>query len=576
MSENTKHPSESELLLAADGELAPVRAKQVAAHLKACWPCRGLMHDIEDTIAALVSAREAAAESEIPPAGPGRALLFARLQAARATGTSSSSWTRIFPYLGSKLLPALLPKFPAPLFVGFASLSVLAAWFLAQPRLSPRVFLERAIASSSPAAEPKDGVIYQKVRIETPQGSWDREIYRDSSSRRHAKPEPHDTHLEAKLATAEVSWDAPLSAATYKDWRDRQQVSEDDVTANDGLVTLSTFVSSGPILSESLTVRQGDFHPVDRTIEFRGAESRDTQRVEIAELDYRASGWTAATEQLFEPLQVQAATPMASPSLRFLSKTEADEAELMAKLILNRLGADMSERLEIHRGPTTIRVTGIVATAERKRELEMQLRSLPHVSSSLFTFEDMQGRPQTAPSLSVAVAAAGQPRSAATVSPLEKYLLQKGRSADEISVILLHLVDSSMVVSQESKAIDDLRDRFKLNADRSKAATAALAELLERHRAHLFAQLNQQEQSLLALGIDSPSPAPTERLSGTTLSGAAERNRELCKSLISGGSAPSLPVESLALHLAESIGELRAVARDSSATFPTTQALSER
>jgi hypothetical protein len=78
------HPSNQELLLAADGELSSRRAGRVQAHLSSCWHCRTRMQEIETTIAEFTHAFEIADESIPPNDGP-RALLKARLEEARNT-----------------------------------------------------------------------------------------------------------------------------------------------------------------------------------------------------------------------------------------------------------------------------------------------------------------------------------------------------------------------------------------------------------------------------------------------------------------------------------------------------------
>jgi len=97
MNDLRRHPSEKELLLAADGELSEAETARIEAHLKSCWICRGLRHDIEAAIATFVSMRGAMVDSRIPPNGPSRAMLTARLSVLHAeeAGLSQSWWSRI-------------------------------------------------------------------------------------------------------------------------------------------------------------------------------------------------------------------------------------------------------------------------------------------------------------------------------------------------------------------------------------------------------------------------------------------------------------------------------------------------
>jgi hypothetical protein len=73
------HLSDEELLLAADGELLPARAAQVAAHLAQCWPCRARSREMEQAIGDFVRLHRGNLDPLLPsPAGP-RALLKAQL-----------------------------------------------------------------------------------------------------------------------------------------------------------------------------------------------------------------------------------------------------------------------------------------------------------------------------------------------------------------------------------------------------------------------------------------------------------------------------------------------------------------
>jgi hypothetical protein len=92
------HPSNDELLLAADGELSSRRCARVRAHLTSCWHCRTRMAEIEATIADFTLAYEASHASIPPIAGP-RAQLKARLdeisnisQTSRWLGFRSVRW----------------------------------------------------------------------------------------------------------------------------------------------------------------------------------------------------------------------------------------------------------------------------------------------------------------------------------------------------------------------------------------------------------------------------------------------------------------------------------------------------
>ncbi len=86
------HLSDQELLLAADGELPPAQAAQVATHLSECWACRARKQEIEDAIIDFVRLHRGNLDPLLPPPTGPRALLKARL--ARMASVPQPWWTR--------------------------------------------------------------------------------------------------------------------------------------------------------------------------------------------------------------------------------------------------------------------------------------------------------------------------------------------------------------------------------------------------------------------------------------------------------------------------------------------------
>ncbi len=232
------------------------------------------------------------------------------------------------------------------------------------------------------AAEP--GVIYQKVAIRTTRRTLERTIYRDAQGRRHPRRRQlsaEDEQLRTRLADAGVNWDAPLSVVDYAQWRRRSSVTRDAVTrTGQHLLTLSTTPEAdGEVLKETITVRDTDFHAVDRTVELR-----DRGTIEIAELSYDVLPWAAASPDWFEPLPGAIATEGVLPAPRshhVLSEQVLDEAELEARIALHQLHADTGERIRLARNAGAIHVKGVVDTDVRKRELLARLAELPHVEA---------------------------------------------------------------------------------------------------------------------------------------------------------------------------------------------------
>jgi len=85
MSSTNSHLSDQELLLAADGELAPARAEQVVSHLAECWTCRVRKGEIEESIRDFVHAYRGNLDPLLPSAAGPRALLKAHIAELSST-----------------------------------------------------------------------------------------------------------------------------------------------------------------------------------------------------------------------------------------------------------------------------------------------------------------------------------------------------------------------------------------------------------------------------------------------------------------------------------------------------------
>lgn len=133
----TLHPSEQELLLAADGELQARRANEIRVHLASCQTCRVRVQEMQSTTAELVQLRQETAPRLPSIEGP-RALLRARLaELAGETPQSSSG-------------PAVLVRLSL-MAAGLAAVFVLGAWL--------------KISLSSPRAEPAEVHLIPDLRL---------------------------------------------------------------------------------------------------------------------------------------------------------------------------------------------------------------------------------------------------------------------------------------------------------------------------------------------------------------------------------------------------------------------------
>ncbi len=326
-----------------------------------------------------------------------------------------------------------------------------------------------------------------------------------------------------------------------------------------GLLTLTTTAGDGPVASESLTVREADFHPVARKIELRNAET-----IEIAEVSYNVLPWSSVNPDLFEPpfMSSSSLSGDTHPSLTGhlplpLTETQIDAAELGVQLVLSRLHLDANAGISLNRAADGVHVQGVVESNAVKHQIQAQLYQIPNVFPSIFTVREMASRPNAGSEITsirqTSVAAAAP-------SALERHFLAHNMDRSGVAASAQHFVDSAFAIKHESEQIAGLLDRFSSNATLSPEARTELSELLVEHKAKLLDALADEERQLVALQLVS-RPAGAEAdgsASANALRLMADRNFSACVQLISAADSSASPPQAIASQLADSIAQLRA------------------
>lgn len=462
--------------------------------------------------------------------------------------------------------------FPVALF-GIASLLLGALGFSLwsrerQPEMAANTLLLHAENCEERGATADAGVAHQTVQIKTPNLTMKRSLYWDLQGKRKPKQAPvpvAEEALRTTLSQAGVDWNRPISAVSYQTWRNQQQRRSDKVISNGShLLTLTTAVPEGVVLEQSLTVRDTDFHPVKRMVEFR-----NSQTVEIAELDFKVLPWTAVEPGIFEPLggSLNAAVtdaPNGLSAFRPLTPTyeQLDETELAARLVLNQLHADVGEQIEIRRTAEGVEVEGLVETDERKRELSMQLMTVPRLKISLQSAEHLRESPPPAGQfVSVNTSSdVDQP------SVLEKYLQSRGRSLHDVNVLSQQFFSVALAIGQESKAIQELKTRFASTEQMPLLASATLEELIYSHRERLQGAL-RQERLLLDEIAGQNVLQETASVSGSgSLIVEATRNLALVKELTQTNLVTARSAEAIFIEISSAVTNIASATRATSQT----------
>jgi hypothetical protein len=459
-------------------------------------------------------------------------------------------WQRIAPLLPSNMNPLLT----SAMLFGLCSIVCIFLWTRNGPRISPQTLLSRAEQSDAAVSKtPSPGVIYQKVKISGSGHVMERAIYRDPEQKRHPKRRhlnPDDQWLKDRLNIAGINWDEPLSAVNYRDWHDRLPEKQDVVSRpGNNLLTLTTSTdTNGPVLRESLTVRESDFHPVERTIELR-----DVGSVEIAELNYDVMPWGAVNQDWFEPLSGASTDTHPSfsvPTSRDLSELDLDSAELGARLVLNQLHADTGEQIHVTRSASGIQVKGVVDTDQRKLQLVGRLLQVPHVHPSLLSVEEIGSQPQ--PALSNIRPPMQAYSIEAQSSPLEQYLREKKLSVDNLAAISQSLLDNCLKVQQARGHLSELQHRFKGANQLPDDLQSQLAKLSQSYVSAIQAGLDADNRTLLSLGFDTAVQSALPSSSGQTdedLDRQVRHYQNLCQELIANGTGQPRPAQAIANDL---------------------------
>ncbi len=175
-------------------------------------------------------------------------------------------------------------------------------------------------------------------------------------------------HLRALFVQANYSWEKPLSARSFADWRRRLPQKEDSVTSvrepgNRKFYRVQTRTTAGILRAATLTLQASTYHPTKADFAFQGEES-----VELSE----------QTEPPKNGLQEVRRIPPATPRAVETPATPEDELRVFAAL--DAMGAEAEEPIDVKLDAehNTVLVTGMGIPAARRKEIETAMAGLPH------------------------------------------------------------------------------------------------------------------------------------------------------------------------------------------------------
>jgi len=550
------HPTERELLMAADGELVSQQYEVIRRHLETCWDCRARMAEIEGTITQYVQLRRREFDAVLPPIDGPKAELerLLKVKAIEAPLTAQHGWIRRLP---------LWQLFPRPVWISATAamtiLFVLVSTTFA-PTLSASVLVSRAIKAQS-----QGGPRYQAIEYRVGSRKWIRHATKPAKSEGIAVADPELHTLSRRLA---FDLSNPLDARQFALWRNtlsRKTDSIDHVGGNLDLTTENR--GEGEILRAHFVVREHDYWPVEERLETKRGDL-----ITISEVTRTESIPTHPTPRVPE---LAPASPRSSPVAQPVpTATELAQSELMARVALHQVEADMGEDVRIQPGSTMILVVGRTESKVREEQIKHALAAVPWVHTDLRLLGTMFAVRATH------AVTRGTPTENAPTIPLEGQLSKAIPNFDERIELVNSILISAESATEHAWALQHIAKRYderqiRLLSPSSKQMLSLLiqshGEALRRELDHIDAEISrvlgnsraaipqrdtaeswQKSADVALLSVRSLHETILTTLSGASGNGpvpaAEEAAQDLRRRLIDSKSAVAALQQSVSFH----------------------------
>jgi hypothetical protein len=439
-----RHPTDDQLLHFADGELPPPQVEEIREHLTTCWQCRTELEEIERMIGECVRYRKMVVETCLPPPPAPWFDIYRHLETIDESQRRRHLAGLALGWLGAALR---YPRQWVPAIVILLLLAMTVQQFRHAPSVKAAEMLHKAIAADDSRPHTP-----RRIQIRT----HTQRLTRLIGSARNLAPTNPDADalagLESMFRAAHYSWEDPLSAKSYSEWRGQLSNKRDEVTSEGDCYRLRTTTDSGDLVEATLKLSLRDLRATEGTLQFRNREW-----VEISELPAAPEPGANAPEvvKTAPKLPAQATTP-ALPTLPPPEElTPGDELQVLAAL--HQIGADLGDPVEVARAGGQILVTGTGIAPERQREIRDELRTMPHVTLR-FSQPSVEGL-GTGESASSAISVS--PTAGPLQTELEKQL--GGRAAfEQFADHVLEMTDAFM---SRAHALRRLAERFPTNLE---------------------------------------------------------------------------------------------------------------
>jgi len=550
------HPTERELLMAADGELIPHEHDAIRRHLETCWDCRARMAEIEGTITQYVQLRRRELDAVIPPIDGPKAELERLLQAKaiEAPATEQQGWIR---HLASWQL------FPRPIWISATAavtiLFVLISTTFA-PTLSASLLINRAVKTQSQGEHH-----YQVIEYHVGSRKWVRQPARQTKSKNIAVADPELDTLSRRLA---FDLSDPLNALQFARWRNALSHKTDSINhVGDNLELTTENRGAGEILRARFVVREHDYWPIAERLETRQGDLITIAEVTPTEFPSAYPVSRIPERMLVNPSNESAALPKPT-------RAELAQSELMARVALHQIGADMGEELQVQPDSRAILIVGRTESRSREKQIKQVLDTVPLVHTDLRPL----GTPSVPRMTHLQTSGAISPN--APTIPLEQQLATAIPSFDERVEFVNAILTSAESATEHAWALQHLAKRYderqiRLLSPSSKQMLNLLVqsheEALRRELDHIDSEISrilgnshtaisqrdtseswQQSANITLLSVRSLHETILTSMSGAngneTIPSTEEAAQELRRRLIDSKSAVAALQQSISFH----------------------------
>jgi hypothetical protein len=357
----TNHPGAETLLRLIDRDISPAEAPALQDHLSACGDCRDQFEAMQEAL----DDYDHFHRDLLKPSLPAPPREWAQLEFPDARTFADARRRTAHPMRWLAAAAAV------------AAIFVLFRRFQETPEVRASELLRQATTAEQtvrrrPAA----------LRIH----SGSRTLLRPA---RAGSSESGDAAaLHAAFDQAGYSWDDPLSAAAFSNWRDRQPEKWDVIEESGGSVLIRTSSVGGAITEAALTLRAADLHPVACALRFQSSG----ETVEITEEPEPLPSVAPSSQAPARGGSSPAAAPAAGSATASAAAGPADELQVIAAL--HSIGADLGEPIEVRRDGASVIVSVTGLDESRRSRIRAALAG---IATAQLRFEDVSTLPSDAP-----------------------------------------------------------------------------------------------------------------------------------------------------------------------------------